>query len=295
MIAMPAVALSHARGRRPGGVGPLVKEWRTVRRRSQLDLALEIGVSARHLSFVETGRSRPSPELILALAEGLDVPLRDRNALLLAAGYAPRLTETSLDSPAMATVRGWLERMLAAHDPYPGAVIDRQWNIVLANRSAGALVQGVSEEAAGPTLNVFRLCLHPDGLAARTLNFEEWAAYLLRQLHRLVATTNDRALRALEEEVAAYPTVAALPDGIWRAGWVDAPLLVPLRITTGGRELSLFTTLTTFGTPTDITLAELALELFYPADDASGALLASLVDGDVDGDDSPIADVPGHA
>src|SRR5262245_25185901 len=243
MTAMPAVATTSARGRRAGGVGPLVKEWRTVRRRSQLDLALEIGVSARHLSFVETGRSRPSPELILALAEGLDVPLRDRNALLLAAGYAPRHSETSLESPAMATVRGWLERMLAAHDPYPGAVIDRQWNIVLANSAAGALVAGVAESAAGPPLNVFRLCLHPDGLAPRTLNFEEWAAYLLRQLHRLVTTTNDRALRALEEEVVAYPTVAALPEEIRRAGWVDAPLLVPLRLAVEDRELSLFTTL----------------------------------------------------
>src|SRR5436309_6248083 len=159
-----------------------MREWRTRRRRSQLDLSLDVGVSTRHLSFVETGRSRPSPELVLALADHLDVPLRERNTMLLAAGYAPRYSQTSLDDSAMARVRASLQRMLDAHDPYPGVVIDRQWNVVLANRAAGALTVGLPAELAGPPLNVYRVCLHPDGLAARTLNFAEWANYLLRQL-----------------------------------------------------------------------------------------------------------------
>ena len=149
-------------------VGPLVRDWRTRRRRSQMDLALEVGVSPRHLSFVETGRSRPSPELLLAVADRLEVPLRERNALLLAAGYAPRYPQTSLDDGSMARVRATLQRLLAAHDPYPGVVIDRAWNVVMVNSAAGLLVRDLPPTLLGPPLNVFRVCLHPDGLAART-------------------------------------------------------------------------------------------------------------------------------
>ncbi|MCU1360483.1 MAG: Transcriptional regulator, Cro/CI family, partial [Ilumatobacteraceae bacterium] len=150
-------------------VGDLIKDWRSRRRRSQMDLALDVGVSTRHLSFVETGRSRPSPELVLALAHHLDVPLRERNSLLLAAGYAPRFSQTSIDDPSMQRVRTSMQRMLDAHDPYPGVVIDRQWNVVLANRAALGLTVGVDPSLLGPPMNVYRLCLHPDGLAPRTI------------------------------------------------------------------------------------------------------------------------------
>ena len=255
------------------GAGGLVRDWRLRRRRSQLDLALETGVSTRHLSFVETGRARPSPELLLALADQLEIPLRDRNALLLAAGYAPRYGQAGLDDPAMAPVRAALQRMLRLHDPYPGLVIGQNWDVMQANAAAGRLAAALPPALAGPPLNVFRACLHPDGLAAVTLNFPEWAAYLLGQLGRLRLLTADPAVAALAQEVARYPNVTALGD--WRAA---APgggpaVLVPWRARLHGAELSLFTTLTTFGAPRDVTLAEAAVELFWPADEPSAAVL----------------------
>src|SRR6478609_1842612 len=170
-------------------VGELMREWRTRRRRSQMDLSHDVGVSTRHLSFVETGRSRPSPELVLAVAEHLDVPLRERNRMLLAAGYAPRYGERPLDDPAMGRVLGSLQRMLDAHDPYPGVVIDRRWDVLLANPTAAGLVSGLPDHVVGERLNVFRACLHPDGLAAATLDFPDWAGYLLRQIRRTVELT----------------------------------------------------------------------------------------------------------
>src|SRR3954471_15048814 len=160
-------------------VGELIREWRGVRRRSQMDLALDVGVSPRHLSFVETGRSKPSPELVLALAQHLDVPLRERNTLLLAAGFAPRFAETPLDAPTMKRVRGALQRVLDAHDPYPGVVLDRHWNVVAANAAALRLPEGLPPELLGPPMNIFRVSLHPDGLGGRTTNFDEWASYLM--------------------------------------------------------------------------------------------------------------------
>ena len=184
-------------------VGELLRDWRTRRRRSQMDLALDVGVSTRHLSFVETGRSRPSPELVLAIAHHLDVPLRERNGLLLAAGYAPRFSQMSLDDPAMDHVRASIQRMLDAHDPYPGAVIDRQWNVAMVNRAGLMLATGMPDHVLGPPLNVYRLCLHPDGLARRTTNFTDWATYLLGQLRRSIMLTGDPTLVALLEEVSA--------------------------------------------------------------------------------------------
>ncbi|MEE3064762.1 MAG: helix-turn-helix transcriptional regulator [Actinomycetota bacterium] len=254
-------------------VGVLLREWRTRRRVSQLDLSLSVGVSARHLSFIETGRSRPSPEMVLTLAEGLDIPLRERNALLLAAGFAPRYRSRPLDDAALSPARDAIQRLLDAHDPYPGVVIDRCWNIVGANAAASALTAGLPQELRGPPSNVYRLCLHPDGLAGRTLNFGEWAGYLLHQLQRTIALTGDPALQALRAEVRGYPGVAtnATPWGTRADG---ASLLVPLVLDAeGGQRLSMFTTLTTFGTPLDVTLAELAVELFYPADAESARLL----------------------
>ncbi len=254
------------------GAGPLLKDWRSRRRLSQMDLAIEAGVSTKHLSFVETGRSKPSRELLLTLAKHLDVPLRDRNSLLLAAGYAPRYRETSIDDPAMQRITASLQRLLAAHDPYPGVALDRRWNVVLANEAAGRLVSTLPAHVLTPTVNIFRASLHPDGLAAVTLNFAEWASYLLTQLRRLVAASGDEQSAALEREVLAYPNVIELiANGLDPAD--ETPLLIPCRLLIGGVELSLFTTLNTFGTPRDITLEELVIELFFPADDATEAIL----------------------
>lgn len=253
-------------------VGVLLREWRTRRRVSQLDLSLSVGVSARHLSFIETGRSRPSPEMVLTLAEGLDIPLRERNALLLAAGFAPRYQSRPLEDAALSPARDAVQRLLDVHDPYPGVVIDRCWNIVGANAAASALTAGLPEELLGPPANIYRLSLHPDGLAARTLNFPEWAGYLLHQLQRTIALTGDPALQALDDEMREYPGVAAATA--WGTPSDGASLLVPFVLDAGrGRRLSMFTTLTTFGTPLDVTLAELAVELFYPADAESARLL----------------------
>jgi transcriptional regulator with XRE-family HTH domain len=257
-------------------VGELLRDWRTRRRRSQLDLALDVGVSTRHLSFVETGRSRPSAELVLAVAHHLEVPLRERNGLLLAAGYAPRFSQMSLDDPAMDHVRASIQRMLDAHDPYPGAAIDRQWNVAMVNRAGRMLADGLPDSVLGPPLNVYRLCLHPDGLARRTTNFTDWAAYLLEQLRRSIVLTGDPTLQTLLAEVTAYPNVAQIAPLLGTAYGDGTPILVPLRLSTPLGELSLFTTLTTFGTPLDVTIDELAIELFFPTDDRSDEMLRAM-------------------
>jgi transcriptional regulator with XRE-family HTH domain len=248
-------------------VGPLVREWRHRRSRSQLDVAYDVGVSPRHLSFVETGRSRPSPELIDAIGIHLDIPLRERNRLLLAAGFAPRYDHTPLDDPTMAPVLASLQRLLDTHAPFPGVVLDRHWNVVLANTAAMSLAAPLPDDLLRPEFNVFRASLHPDGLAAHTLDFDQWAAHLLGQLHRLVEVTADPGLVALEQEVGAYPNIVELRERVdWTRPRDHPELLIPYRLELGGTELSMFTTLTTFGTPRDITLDELAVELFFPND-----------------------------
>jgi transcriptional regulator with XRE-family HTH domain len=274
MVRVRKPPYSEAMARPP--VGELLRDWRTRRRRSQLDLALDVGVSTRHLSFVETGRSRPSPELVLAIAHHLDVPLRERNGLLLAAGYAPRFSQMSLDDSAMEHVRASIQRMLDAHDPYPGAVIDRQWNVAMVNRAGMMLADGLPAAILGPPLNVYRLCLHPDGLARRTTNFTEWAAYLLEQLRRSITVSGDPTLIALLEEVTSYPNVVQIAPMLGAPHGDEPPILVPFRLSTPLGELSLFTTLTTFGTPLDVTLDELAIELFFPADDRSEQMLRAM-------------------
>lgn len=252
------------------GVGPLLRTWRDRRRRSQMDLALDVGVSTRHLSFIETGRSTPSPEVLLALAEGLEVPLRERNTLLLAAGYAPRYTETPLDDPAMDRARAAVQRVLDAHDPYPGVVLDRRWDVVAANGGALALIGELPPALQQPPLNLFRLSLHPEGMAARTSNFAEWGAYVVWQLDRMLAASGDPALAAVAEEVRTYPNVAGLPSPLPAH---EPTLTLNVEYDAPVGHLSLFTTLTTFGTPMDVTLDELMIELFYPADEATEALL----------------------
>jgi transcriptional regulator with XRE-family HTH domain len=248
------------------GVGSLLRDWRQRRRRSQLDLALDAGVSTRHLSFVETGRSRPSPEMVLNLAEQLEVPLRDRNHLLLAAGYAPRFGERSLDDPEMTPVREALDLVLRGHEPYPAAVVDRWWEMVAANSGIALLTEGVAPELLEPPVNVMRVALHPDGMAPRIVNLGEWRAHMLERLRHQVAVTGDAALGALHEEVSGYPG----PDGGHAA---DAGIFVPLVLRAGDRELRFFSTLATFGTAVDITVAELAIESFFPADAATAQAL----------------------
>jgi transcriptional regulator with XRE-family HTH domain len=256
--------------RRP--VGDLLREWRERRRLSQLDFALQAGVSTRHLSFVETGRSQPSREMILHLAEHLEVPLRERNHLLLAAGYASVYAETPLDSPQMDAVRAAVRQVLTGHEPYPAFVVDRTWNLVDANASVSIFTEGVAEEVLTPVANCMRIALHPSGLASRIINLGEWRAHLLVRLRRQIARTADQELAALYEELAAYPWNQAEPE-------VELPgageIFAPLRILHAGRELSFFGTVATFGTPLDITAAELSIESFYPANAETAEVLRS--------------------
>jgi transcriptional regulator with XRE-family HTH domain len=250
--------------------GQLLREWRKRRNLSQFDLALRSAVSGRHLSFIETGRARPSREMVLHLAQRLDIPLRDRNRLLLAAGYAPLFSERSLEEDAMAPVRAALDRFLAAHEPYPAVVVDRRWDIVAANRALGLLTEGVAPALLEPPANALRATLHPDGLAPRIVNFGEWSRHLLSRLHRQAETTGDEAARALYDELASYPGVVSEAE----PGDEDpAEILLPLQLHHGDGELTLFSTVTTFGTPLDITLSELAIEAFYPADEATADVL----------------------
>jgi transcriptional regulator with XRE-family HTH domain len=253
-------------------VGGMLRDWREDRRRSQMDLALDVGVSTRHLSFVETGKSKPSPELVLALAEHLEVPLRERNSMLLAAGYAPRYPQSPLDADVLATVRGALSELIRAHDPYPAIVVDRGWDIVMSNTGSQAFLDGVAPHLLGPPGNSYRITMHPDGMAPRIENFAEWVHHLLGTLDRQVAATRDPRLRALLDEVSAYPNVAEL-HGSWRTRDGVPAVVVPLRLRVGDTVQSWFSTNTSIGTPVDITLDELHVELFHPADEATAALV----------------------
>jgi transcriptional regulator with XRE-family HTH domain len=249
-------------------LGELLRDWRRRRRMSQLDLASDAGVSARHLSFVETGRARPSRELVLHLAEHLDVPLRARNSLLLAAGYAPAYDQTDLDAPEMRAVRTALGRLLAAHEPYPALVVDRVWNLVTANASALLFLDGVPQHLMEPTVNVLRVTLHPDGLARRITNLPELRRALLGRLHREVVLTGDDELARLHEELRSYGD-----DDSGGSLESRGEVFVPFRIQTDNGELSFFNTIATFGTALDITVAELAIEAFFPADEQTAMYL----------------------
>jgi transcriptional regulator with XRE-family HTH domain len=252
----------------PARVGPLLRDWRRRRRLSQLDLALEAGVSARHVSFVETGRARPSPEMVLHLAEQLEIPLRDRNGLLLAAGYAPVYEERDLDAPDMEPVRTALDLVLRGHDPYPAAVVDRAWELIQGNRGIGLLIEGVDPELLAPPVNVLRVSLHPDGMATQILNLADWRAHLLERLERQIRATGDPSLQTLHDELSGYP--APEPDG---AAENLGDVCVPLRLRTPHGDLSFISTIATFGTAVDITVAELAIESFFPADEATAEVV----------------------
>ena len=273
--ALASKAMTTATATHPLGVGELLRDWRRRRRLSQLDLALEASVSARHISFVETGRARPSRDLLLRLADQLDVPLRERNALLLAAGFAPVYGESPLDAPAMAPVREAIARLLAGHEPFPAVIVDRQWELISANKPALALMaDGVAQHLLEPPVNTLRVSLHPEGLAPRIVNLAEYSAHLLTRLRREATLAADPALAALYDELRAYPGV---DDGSGHAAHADPLPFVPLRLQRGGDkgELTLFSTIATFGTALDVTLAELAIEAFFPADPQTAAALSA--------------------
>jgi transcriptional regulator with XRE-family HTH domain len=254
----------------PPGVGPLLREWRNRRRLSQLDLALAADSSARHISFIETGRSRPSPEMVLRLADHLDVPVRERNTLLVAAGYAPHFPERALDDPHMHEVRANLEQLARAHEPFPALILDGAYDVVAANRGVQLILSGISPELLDRP-NAMRLTLHPRGMAPRIRNYAQWRGHLLHQMRRQLALTRSDRLRELYEEVEGYPP----PDncGEELAPVTAAPAL-PLLFESDGRVLAFISVIATFNTPMDITVSELALETFLPADRETAAYLA---------------------
>ena len=250
--------------------GDLIREWRQRRRLSQLDLAIAANVSSRHLSFVETGRSRPTSQMILHLAEHLEVPLRDRNALLLAGGYAPAYPERTLAAAELQAVRSALKRVLAGHEPYPAAVVNRWWELVDANAGIGLFTGDVRPHLLEPPVNVLRLSLHPDGMAPRIANLPEWRAHLLARLRRQAEATGDPRLFSLYSELEAYP--GGQGDEAQPPQLTD--VVVPLRYQAGTRQLSFLSITAVIGTPMDVTVEELAIESFYPADDQTAAALA---------------------
>ena len=251
-------------------IGDHLREWRQRRHLSQLDLAGDAEISARHLSFVETGRAAPSREMVLKLAERLEVPLRERNVLLVAAGFAPAFPQRSLDDPALKSARAAIALVLKAHEPNPALAYDRHWNLVSANRMVMPLLDGIPQRLLGSPLNIMRLAFPPEALAARTVNLAEWCSHLLERLYRQCEVTADPELLKLYQELKAYPIPARSaplsPDNV----------AIPFQMRLGGKVLSFISTTMIFGTPVDITLSELALETFFPADDLTAERMRSM-------------------
>lgn len=255
-----------------GGFGHLLRVWRQRRRLSQMELSLAAGVSTRHLSFIETGRSRPSAEMVLNLADELEIPLRERNQLLLAAGFAPAFSQTDFDSPELDEMRETIAALLRAHEPWPAIVIDRHWGLVAANATVEVLLAGVDEHLLEHPANVLRLTLHPDGMAPRIRNLGQWADFLLGRLRRDAIVTGDPALEALHAELAGLPAASAPRSALpARAG-----VAVPLELENDHGLLRMLSTHTSFGGATDVTFAELAIEAFLPADAATRAALTEV-------------------
>ena len=257
-------------------VGDHLRQWRQRRRLSQLDLALDAEISTRHLSFLETGRAQPSRDMVLRLAEHLDIPLRERNTILVAAGFAPVFPQRSLDDPALAAARRAVDVILAGHEPYPALVVDRGWNLVSANRMIGPMMAGVSPHLLDAPLNVLRLTLQPEGLAPRISNLHEWRAHLLDRLRREVELTADLALSELLTELKAYPIPGGQPPR--KPSDEFGGVAIPFRLQTPTGLMSFFSTTTVFGTPVDVTLSELTLETFFPADAETAQALRTLAD-----------------
>jgi transcriptional regulator with XRE-family HTH domain len=272
-------------------IGDLLRTWRQRRHLSQLELAIAADISTRHVSFMETGRSLPSREMLLHLAERLAIPLRERNPLLLSAGYAPAYSERKLDDPALQQVRKAVDLVLAGHEPYPALAVDRHWSLVSANTAVGSFLEGVEAHLLQPPMNVLRLGLHPGGLASRIENFGEWRAHVLTRLRHQIDATADPVLVELLAELEGYPATAGGGASAVEGAGVDShvgneiadghahnnpygSVVVPLRLRTSQGTLAFFSTTTVFGTPLDITLAELAIESFFPADAQTAKMLA---------------------
>lgn len=255
-------------------VGEQLREWRSRRRMSQLDLALDTEISTRHLSFIETGRSKPSVPMLHRLADRLEVPHRARNAMLLAAGFSPEYQERPLDSAEMVGMRAIVDHVLRGHEPYPAIAVDRHWNMVAANSAIGILIEQIAPALLAPPVNVLRLALHSDGLAPQIVNYGEWRDHILTRLDLQIEASADSGLVALREELGGYD---------WQAnddasGPVNG-IAVPLLLDTIVGRIAFVSTVTIFGTPVDITLSELAIEAFFPADAESAALLQKLATG----------------
>jgi transcriptional regulator with XRE-family HTH domain len=258
----------------PRSIGVYIRDWRRRRRLSQLDCALDADISQRHLSFIESGRAAPSREMVLHLAEALDVPLRERNALLLAAGFAPQFQERALDAPALRPARAAIDLILKGHEPMPALAVDRHWTLVAANAGLQPFLSYVSHPALlKPPVNVLRLTLHPGGLAPNIANLGEWRGHILERLKRQIAITCDPCLSHLLQELSSYSVPAPESE---TGGRDFADILVPLEFNTSAGRLSFFSTISVFGTPVDITLSELMLECFFPANEATSAALRSL-------------------
>ena len=273
MPAMNALT-SPARNAIPSPFGERLRHWRQRRRLSQLDLAHVAEVSTRHLSYVETGRASPSRDMVLRLVDRLEVPLRERNALLEAAGFAPMYRERPLEAPDMAPARAAVQRILECHEPWPALAMDRHWNLVMANRMVAPLMAGASPELLQGRINVLRLSLHPEGLAPRIANLRQWREHLFERLRQQIHATGDETLAALLAELKGYPEsfggeAVSLPGE-------HHGVLMPFQFDTGHGVLNLVSTTTVFGSPVDITLQELALETFFPADEATAERLRTL-------------------
>jgi transcriptional regulator with XRE-family HTH domain len=249
---MTAISPSHHAGNH-------IRQWRQRRRMSQLELALEAEISTRHLSFVETGRAQPSRRMILALADRLEIPMRERNLLLVAGGFAPVYPERALAAPEMQGANEVIDLVLKGHLPYPAFAIDRRWNILSSNRSLPKIYEGVAAELLAPPVNALRLTLHPDGMAGKILNLEEWRGHILSRLRAQIAATADEALISLYAELRAYGGEPAVSPGEGRP-------LIPFRLMTEAGAMSFLTTTMTFDSPLDVTLSELMIECFFPAD-----------------------------
>jgi len=274
---LSAIVLTmHAATRPHPNVGHLIREWRQRRRLSQLDLACEADISTRHLSYVENGRASPSREMLMHLAERLDVPLRERNMLLTAAGYAPIYRERPLADPALSAARHAVDLVLKAHEPFPAMAVDRHWNMLAHNRIVPLLLTEIDPALLQPPVNVLRLSLHPGGLAPRIVNLAQWREHLFGRLKRQVEMSGDAVMVSLLQELQAYPFDPAQSHG---PAIDPSGVAVPLLFQTPAGVMSFISTITVFGTPVDITLAELALETFFPADDRTAELLRRVGDG----------------
>jgi len=271
MSSYPATAI--AAPTEPVHIGEHLRQWRLRRHLSQLDLAEDAEISTRHLSFVETGRAAPSRDMVLKLAERLNVPLRERNVLLVAAGFAPAFSQRALDDPALKSARAAIDWMLRAHEPNPALAYDRHWNLVSSNRMMMPLLKGVPQRLLTPPINIMRLALHPEALAQRTVNAAEWCGHLLDRLRHQCEATADPGLIRLYDELKAYPiparSVPLPPDSV----------AIPFKLRLDGEVLSFMSATMIFGTPVDVTLSELALETLFPADEFTAEHMRELAAG----------------